>query len=112
MEVVPLIICHQPAFCRMLLWFFRRKLLHAIFRCSKPLHPSREFLEQGSNRGPLSWQMWATASKGKHAKAAAGAQTQLAGKHIAGTRGINRDKSGYPGISQDLGISRDIPTYP
>jgi hypothetical protein len=58
-------------------------LLQAIFRCSKPLHCSREFLERGSNRGPLSWRMWATASKGKQTKAAAGAQTPLAAKHFA-----------------------------
>ena len=28
------------------------------------------------------------------------------------TRGTSRDMLGYPGISLDLGITRDIPTYP
>ena len=68
MEVVPFDFCHQTAFCRIILWFFRRKLLQAIFRCSKPLHRSREFLERGSNRHAVTQQRLARGSKGQQSQ--------------------------------------------
>ena len=83
MEVVPFNFCHQPAFCRMLSWFFRRKLLQAIFRCSNRYIVPKSFWNGVQTVTPWHSKGWQEAAKGSKAKAAAGAQTPLAGKHFA-----------------------------